>query len=74
MVAGRKQVGGNISFCGDISNDFNFVFDIRLVCKKFTFCITFENVFRHRIFCLIRFLKPFHIGLIQENLCLQNIG
>ena len=74
LIARRQQVGGNISFSGDIGNDLDFFIDARKAGEEFRIRIAFKNVPGDGIAGLQRRFQTVLVSLIEEDLGLQHFG
>ena len=74
LIAGRKQIGGNIPFCGDVGNNLDFFVYVREFCEKLGVRIAFENVLSDFIPSCEGFLQAVGIRVIKQDLCFQDFG
>ena len=74
LAAWRKKVGRDITDARHVGNDFDFLFDFRKLGEKFGVGVAFDDLFGDRATIFERFLKSFHVGFVQKDLCLHRFG
>ena len=74
LVAGRKKVGRDVSGAGDVGDDLDFFLNIGKLGEELGLCVALEEVFGDSVSGLEGRGEFFHIGVVKEDLSLQNLG
>ena len=74
LIAGRQQVGGDITLSRNIGDDLDLFINIGKTGEKFSVGIAFQNVPRHLVASGKRLCQPFLVRFIQEDLCFQHLA
>ena len=74
LITGRKEVGGDISFSGDVGDDFDFFWGLGECGEEFGFGVAFEKVFGDGVSAFVGGLELFHVGFVEEDLGFEDLG
>ena len=73
LIAGRQKVGGDIPFGGDVSDDFDLVFDLGQLGEKLRLRVAVQNVSGDHVALRMGLRQTIGVGLIEEHLRFKDV-